>query len=163
MACGAPLFCRPALTLRRTIASRARQVPAVGDSQVDHRLLLLGDAGEPSSNGEPALEVLGHQARLMPERTTVVFLGDNVYERGMPDPIEPEKAALDTAAAAADVVLPDVFDSRKEAERHLNAQIDVVRRRQPGARHLHPRQPRLGSVRERRLETHPQPGAVSAE
>jgi hypothetical protein len=162
---------------------RPRLVAAVDDSEVDHRLLLVGDAGEPSFYGEPTLRLLRHRAGLLPERTSVVFLGDNIYERGMPDPIEPEQdtaagaagedqtvpkdedakaaeqlrvrrerlhrrdpgasdpgaetaptaiakdveEAADVAADVADVVLPDVFESRQEAERYIDAQIDVVR------------------------------------
>jgi hypothetical protein len=35
--------------------------------------------------------------------------------------------AADAVADAADVILPDIFESRREAERHIDAQIDVVR------------------------------------
>lgn len=93
-------------------------------SEVDHRLLLIGDAGDPNPDGEPALELLKNHIRAMPDRTTLVFLGDNVYERGVP---EESSAAVDGAAQAANVLLPKIFDSRDEAERCLNAQIDTVR------------------------------------
>jgi hypothetical protein len=59
-------------------------VPPAG-SAVDHRLVLIGDAGDPDPDGEPTLRALEAHVRQMPERTTVVFLGDNVYETGMPD------------------------------------------------------------------------------
>jgi hypothetical protein len=151
-------------------ADRPRSVAPVDDAEIDHRLLLVGDAGEPAVNGEPTLRLLRSRAALMPDRTSVVFLGDNIYERGMPDPIEKEKdtaagkpgedktvpkksdaepnespaeskaeseaaekvsedveKAADTVADVADVVLPDIFESRQEAERYINAQIDVVR------------------------------------
>jgi hypothetical protein len=130
--------------------------PPVAGDEIDHRLLLVGDAGEPAFTGEPTLQLLRSRVILSPERTTVVFLGDNIYERGMPDPIEAQgtgdsagsgeetpveaspsdagatvvkgaKEAADMAADAADVILPDVFESRHEAERYINAQIDVVR------------------------------------
>ena len=93
-------------------------------TQVDHRLLLIGDAGDANPDGEPVLELLARQVRQLPDRTTVAFLGDNVYERGLPEAV-PE--ALDEAAQAANVILPKLFDSRKEAERCLDAQIDTVR------------------------------------
>lgn len=99
--------------------------PPLVASQVDHRLLLIGDAGDADPAGEPALDLLGRQARLLPDRTTVVFLGDNIYERGMPEAGKP--VALDEAAQAANVVLLNIFNSRLEAERRLNAQIDTVR------------------------------------
>lgn len=103
---------------------RARQPEPVSEARIDHRLLLVGDAGDVDPAGEPALQLLRDIVREMPDRTTVVFLGDNIYERGMPDP---EPMVLDQAAQAANVLLPKVFDSRREAERCLDAQIDAVR------------------------------------
>ena len=144
-------------------------------------------------NGEPTLRLLRYRVGLLPERTSVVFLGDNIYERGMPDPIEKEKdtaagapgedetvpkesgeqskepaveskaeeageevaeeveKAADVAADVADVALPDIFESRQEAERYINAQIDVVRGSAAHAVFL-PGGPRLGPVRDGRLE-----------
>jgi hypothetical protein len=101
-------------------------VDAVPDVDVDHRLLLIGDAGDPDPHGEPSLQLLSEQVKLLPERTTVLFLGDNVYQRGMPAPIKKKDRGLDEAADVADEFLPDVFSSRIEAERNLNAQIEVV-------------------------------------
>jgi hypothetical protein len=101
-------------------------VEPVREQDVDHRLLLIGDAGDPDPDGEPALQLLRDRLNLLPERTTVVFLGDNVYERGMPAPIKKEERGLDAAADVADEFLPDVFVSRTEAERNLNAQIEVM-------------------------------------
>jgi hypothetical protein len=100
-------------------------VEPAGESRIDHRLLLIGDAGDANPNGEPALQTLSEQVRLLPDRTTVVFLGDNIYERGMPEAGASEPA--EAAAKTANVLLSNVFDSRKEAERSLDAQIDTVR------------------------------------
>ncbi|HYB98839.1 MAG TPA: hypothetical protein VEC57_06845 [Candidatus Limnocylindrales bacterium] len=94
-------------------------------SAIDARLLLIGDAGDPNRAGEPVLQLLTKKARELPERTTVVFLGDNVYERGMPKVDMPDPLAEVTEASK--VLLPDLIDTRKEAERCLNSQIDVVR------------------------------------
>lgn len=74
-------------------------------------LLLVGDAGKPAPRGEPVLRALEREAAREPERTTVVFLGDNVYPRGLPSP---------------------GARSRPEAERRLVAQLDAVRT--PGLR-----------------------------
>lgn len=95
------------------------------EEAVDHRLLLLGDAGDPVITGEPSLQLLAIHVRRIPERTTVIYLGDNVYERGMPE--EEIPPAADVAAQLADVLLPNVFDSRLAAERSVDAQIDVIR------------------------------------
>jgi hypothetical protein len=112
-------YSEPYVKYRRRIAPTAP--PA---AQVDHRLLLIGDAGDADPDGEPSLQLMARHMRALPERTTVAFLGDNVYERGMP---AEEPTILDGAAQVANVILPKVFDSRQEAERCLNAQIDVVR------------------------------------
>jgi len=109
-------------------ADQRREVAAADDTQIDHRLLLIGDAGDPDRDGEPALELLAHRAALLPTRTTVVFLGDNAYERGMPKaPERPEEKAADVAAEVVDTVFFDLFESRQVAEHALNAQIDVGR------------------------------------
>ncbi|HPA50719.1 MAG TPA: metallophosphoesterase [Thermoanaerobaculia bacterium] len=67
-------------------------------------LLLVGDAGAPAA-AEPVLEALAAAAARAPERTLVVFLGDNLYPNGLP----PEGAA-----------------SRAEGERRLAAQADAA-------------------------------------
>ena len=67
-------------------------------------LLLVGDAGAPAVD-EPVLRALAAAAARAPERTLVVFLGDNLYPNGLP----PEGAA-----------------SRAEGERRLAAQADAA-------------------------------------
>src|SRR5579862_715391 len=74
-----------------------REVAPVASADIDHRLFLIGDAGDPDRAGEPTLKMLAQRVRQLPERTTVVFLGDNAYERGMPEPVE------STAEKAGDV------------------------------------------------------------
>lgn len=61
-------------------------VPALpATEQIRQRVLLIGDAGAPQKD-EPVLQALEQWARQKPQRTTVVFLGDNVYENGIPAP-----------------------------------------------------------------------------
>ena len=96
---------------------------------VDHRLILIGDAGDADPDGEPTLELLEQRVRLAPLKTTVVFLGDNIYETGMPEPTAIEGT---TAEAVLDEVLLTLFESRRDAERRLKAQVKAVR--VPGAR-----------------------------
>ena len=63
-------------------------VPEIGksDSETDdilqYRLLLLGDGGEPKPD-EPVLKTLGEWARKDPTKTSIIFLGDNMYPEGM--------------------------------------------------------------------------------
>lgn len=74
-------------------------------AELDVRLFLIGDAGSPDPRGEPALIELARQASRDPERSMIVFLGDNIYPRGLPAEGHP---------------------GRKEAERRINAQLEVM-------------------------------------
>ena len=53
--------------------------------EIETTLFLVGDAGEqdPRRTG-PALDSMAHQAAVAPERSIIVFLGDNVYPSGVP-------------------------------------------------------------------------------
>lgn len=56
-------------------------------------LFLIGDTGEPDPKGEPALRRLGEQLhqtlRHQPaQQVRVIFLGDNIYPRGLPAPAD---------------------------------------------------------------------------
>ncbi len=84
--------------------------PEEGD--LSFRLLLIGDVGK-SEESDPGLSQLTKWASRHPQKTMIVFLGDNVYPSGMP---------------------PEAHQDRKEAERRLLAQINVVR--DSGARGL---------------------------
>ena len=67
--------CRHKVTLQ--------EVPA---SEIETTLFLIGDAGEPDPRqvGSP-LDSLTAQVAAAPERSIVVFLGDNVYPDGIPE------------------------------------------------------------------------------
>jgi hypothetical protein len=66
--------CRGPVTLQ--------EIPA---AEIETTILFVGDAGEqdPRRVGAP-LDSLTGQASVAPERTVIVFLGDNVYPNGMP-------------------------------------------------------------------------------
>ena len=54
-------------------------------AEIETTLLLIGDAGEPDPRRPSiALDSLKAQASRAPERTIIVFLGDNVYPNGIP-------------------------------------------------------------------------------
>ena len=72
---------------------------------VETRLYLIGDAGAPAP-GDPVLKALSGQLKADPTRSMAVFLGDNIYPAGLP---------------------PENAPGRREAERRLDAQVDVVR------------------------------------
>lgn len=67
-------------------------------------LLLVGDAGRPAID-EPLLKAVAAEAARDPERTLVVFLGDNLYPSGLPQERAP---------------------GRREGERRLAAQADAA-------------------------------------
>jgi hypothetical protein len=96
---------------------------------IDHRLILIGDAGDPNPDGEPTLRALEQHVRLLPEHTTVVFLGDNVYETGMPEPTPIEGTPVEEVL---DEALLNIYASRRDAERRVKAQVKGVD--VPGAR-----------------------------
>ncbi len=68
------------------------------DPTVLARVILVGDAGRPDPG---VLNSVRAWSEIAPDRTSVVFLGDNVYENGLPDgPAYREKAVLDRQIAA---------------------------------------------------------------
>ncbi len=52
------------------------------NSSILYRIILIGDAGQPKPD-EPVLETLKNWSAKESDRTTVVFLGDNMYPEGM--------------------------------------------------------------------------------
>jgi calcineurin-like phosphoesterase family protein len=80
-------------------------VPALPRDQVATTLYLIGDAGSPAPGGEPVLQALRRDLETGTGQRVVVFLGDNVYPRGLPPAHEPR---------------------RPEAERRLAAQIELI-------------------------------------
>lgn len=99
------------LALQACAAARslapAAPAPAAPLDQIDVTLFLIGDAGDPAAppRSEPVLAAL--RAAVATSRSPViVYLGDNLYPRGLPD---------STAAG------------RREAERRLDEQLRVTR------------------------------------
>jgi hypothetical protein len=89
-------------------ASPSPAEPAPSLVAVETRLFLVGDAGAPAPR-DPVLAALGAQIAADPARALVVFLGDNIYPSGLPAEGTP---------------------GRREAERRLDAQVDVLRERE---------------------------------
>ncbi len=110
-----------------------RRAPAVPSAEIEGTLLLVGDAGAPDPRAEPVLRALTAEIARDPARTTVVFLGDNVYPRGVPPAGDPGRAdaerrlaaQLDASAAAARVV---VIPGNHDWARHRPDGWDAVRR-----------------------------------
>ncbi len=64
-------------------------VARLPDDEPVHHLLLIGDTGKPEAGGEPVLSMLRQRALELGEQSTTVFLGDNLYQYGLPDPSDP--------------------------------------------------------------------------
>jgi len=81
-------------------------VEAVNHDEVVQSIFLIGDAGKPSAKRrEPTLAALTRQASHRPEKSLILFLGDNIYSYGMPEESD---------------------DGRLEAERKINEQVRVI-------------------------------------
>lgn len=90
------------------VNERLASARTVGDagSDVAETIFLIGDAGDQEETGrEPVLVALEHQASERPGRSTIVFLGDNVYPEGMPS---------------------RQSEDRAEAERRLEEQLRIA-------------------------------------
>ena len=74
----------------------------VAENSLQYRILLIGDAGQPKQN-EPVLETLRIWAEKSSEKTSLVFLGDNMYPDGMTE------------------------QKRHEVSSRLGPQIDVIK------------------------------------
>ena len=60
----------------------AEKQDIVKEENLHYRILLLGDGGLPKQD-EPVLKTLQVWAEKMPKKTSVIFLGDNMYPDGM--------------------------------------------------------------------------------
>lgn len=85
---------------RPFIRSAQSQVGPIASEQITYRIILIGDGGYPGPGRDSTLTLLHQRSAEIPERTTVVFLGDNVYERGIPDSTAPQHAEMVERLAA---------------------------------------------------------------
>lgn len=96
------LFCLIVQVVQLTIAGCSHTLPyyhpdistterqdIVGENSLQYRILLIGDAGLPKQD-EPVLKTLHSWAEKAPKKTSVVFLGDNMYPDGMTERRIPE-------------------------------------------------------------------------
>lgn len=76
------------------ISAEAKKIGGVNesDSLIINRILLIGDAGDPSlTNQEPVLLAMQKQAIQLQAKSFIITLGDNIYPYGMPGPVEGER------------------------------------------------------------------------
>ncbi|MCX8020877.1 MAG: metallophosphoesterase [Chitinophagaceae bacterium] len=79
---------------------------------VQHRIILIGDAGELTREKHPVVSAVKLHIPL-DEKTTVIYLGDNLYKTGLPDDEHSkylkEKAVLDSQLNLADNTPARIF------------------------------------------------------
>ncbi len=89
-------------------AGKAPPIPIPAPpAQGELTLFLIGDGGESRAGGDPVLLALADQIAGVSGRSIAVFLGDNIYPRGLPseeapDRKEMERRLLDQIAAVRD-------------------------------------------------------------
>ena len=86
---GKPVICSHSMKLRLIFALILHLVVVIGYAQADkknvvHTLFLVGDGGEPYVRDNPIANVLATRISSAPEKSTVLFLGDNIYPAGLP-------------------------------------------------------------------------------
>jgi hypothetical protein len=107
--------------------SLAKRAAGLGGRTPAHRLVLIGDAGA-TRPGDATLADLGRWSDDLRGRTTVVFLGDNLYPRGLGEDDERGEGILLRqlrATSAKKVFVPgnhDWGDWRPDPERLANAE-----------------------------------------
>ena len=88
--------CTPALE-----PAKVEPAPVAPIDSLELALFLIGDAGSSAYDGEPVLEELAKQSdSLRGVKQYVVFLGDNVYPRGVPPVGDPRREDAEKKVAA---------------------------------------------------------------
>ena len=91
---------RPREVVADTAVFRADSV-AASAARESHRVILIGDAGAPKTDGtDPVLGLLRQHALASDSNSTVIFLGDNVYPDGIPPVGDPGRALAEARLGA---------------------------------------------------------------
>jgi len=83
------------------------------DDTLSQRIVLIGDAGQLTNGRHPVVDAVKKNVPL-DEKTTIIFLGDNLYKNGLPDRqfkllYDEAKAVLDSQISIADNTPAKVF------------------------------------------------------
>ena len=73
-------------------------IKAQESPKLAHSIFLIGDAGEPKYVPDN-LKVLHHRLLESGENSTVIFLGDNIYPKGLPNEDDPNREAMEEKLA----------------------------------------------------------------
>jgi len=109
------LFLSSCASFKTQYASEAKQWNNDQPSdtlELEHTMYLIGDAGNAAADAVPVLDYLKPQLAEAGTNSSVVFLGDNIYEYGMP-PKEDTKAREEAEISiTAQLKVLDEFDGR---------------------------------------------------
>ncbi|MDA0193442.1 MAG: metallophosphoesterase [Bacteroidetes bacterium] len=64
-------------------------------SHLTYSVFLIGDAGEYKSARDDVLKLAAEQVRIAGEKSTIIFLGDNIYQKGLPPEGDPDRKYLE--------------------------------------------------------------------
>tara|TARA_R110002167_G_scaffold10245_2_gene47215 strand:+ start:2141 stop:5824 length:3684 start_codon:yes stop_codon:yes gene_type:complete len=96
-------------TMKMQVAEDQNLDPKKNTSEIDHTFYLIGDAGNSTLKKDaPALKYLKKEMKDAAKNSTLLFLGDNVYESGIPKKKKSKKYKL--------------------AKRRIEAQTDVAKK-----------------------------------
>ncbi len=62
------------------------------ENEIIYQVFLIGDAGAPKLDGDPTLTLFENHLKEASEYSAAVFLGDNIYNYGLPDSTDPQRA-----------------------------------------------------------------------
>jgi len=65
--------------------SQFSPAPGLGEDSLDFSVILIGDAGGPPS-ADAVLRAVEEDVKTLKDKSVIVFLGDNIYPRGLPAP-----------------------------------------------------------------------------
>ncbi len=90
-ACGAP---KP--WYRKELRSEVEGFVPVKIEEGDYQLFLIGDCGKvPEGDLPPVFETLTKQLEAADKNSGIIYLGDNIYEYGLPAPDDPERGEME--------------------------------------------------------------------
>ena len=73
-------------TLKMQVIEEHQYTPKKDTANIIHSFYLIGDAGNSDSNQkDAALSYLEEEIKMAKKEATLIFLGDNVYEKGIPE------------------------------------------------------------------------------
>ena len=96
-------------TVKTKYVNKEQSIDVTTNKEIEHTFYLIGDAGKSPINGmNPVLKSFKKRIEKADKNSSVLFLGDNIYPAGMPDPKDSTEAYL-------------------KAKSHLDAQLNTLK------------------------------------